>query len=84
MPILDRPEMLDRLRQAFNEKRLSLYLGAGVSVGSGLPSWDKLVLAMYFSGIAYSWSNLVQIQCMSSSMGVMIGLLDSHSMIIKK
>jgi hypothetical protein len=42
---------IDRLRKAFNDKNLTLYLGAGASVGSELPSWDKLVLAMYFSAM---------------------------------
>jgi hypothetical protein len=40
---------LERLSAAFAERRLTLYLGAGVSVGNGLPTWERLVLAMYFS-----------------------------------
>ena len=40
-----------RLREAFADNRLTLYLGAGVSVGNGLPSWQSLVLAMYFTAI---------------------------------
>ena len=36
------------LEQAFERGRLTLYLGAGVSVPSGLPTWQRLVLAMYF------------------------------------
>ena len=36
------------LRQAYQDRNLTLYLGAGLSIGSGLPSWDALVLAMYF------------------------------------
>lgn len=40
------------LKKAFNEKNLTLYLGAGVSIGSNLPSWEKLVLAMYFAKIS--------------------------------
>lgn len=43
---------LDRLREAFQRGDISLYLGAGVSAGNGLPSWDQLVLAMYFSAIS--------------------------------
>jgi hypothetical protein len=45
-------EALDNLRDAYINGNLSLYLGAGVSVGSGLPTWDKLVLAMYFSALS--------------------------------
>jgi len=40
---------IEKLHLAFKEKKISLYLGAGVSIGSNLPAWDKLVLAMYFS-----------------------------------
>jgi hypothetical protein len=40
------------LRRAFKEKKLTLFLGAGVSMGSKLPSWDKLVLLMYFNKIS--------------------------------
>jgi hypothetical protein len=43
---------IDSLRKAYQNGNLSLYLGAGVSVGSGLPTWDKLVLAMYFSALS--------------------------------
>jgi hypothetical protein len=40
---------LPALRDAFQSGRLSLYLGAGVSKPSGLPSWEELVQALYFS-----------------------------------
>lgn len=36
------------LNDAYGRGRLTLYLGAGVSVPSGLPTWQRLVLAMYF------------------------------------
>jgi hypothetical protein len=42
---------IEQLRKAYRANNLTLYLGAGVSVGNGLPSWDQLVLAMYFSAI---------------------------------
>ena len=47
-----RDEALDTLRKAYSRGELSLYLGAGVSVGNGLPTWEKLVLAMYFSALS--------------------------------
>jgi hypothetical protein len=39
---------LAALREAFHSGRLTFYLGAGVSVGSGIPSWEELVQALYF------------------------------------
>ncbi|QXD14525.1 SIR2 family protein [Rhodocaloribacter litoris] len=45
-------DALDRLRAAFRANDLTLYLGAGVSVASGLPTWERLVLAMYFTAIS--------------------------------
>ena len=43
---------IDKLGAAFQKKNLTLYLGAGVSVDNGLPTWERLVLAMYFSAIS--------------------------------
>lgn len=40
------------LCEAFRNQNLSLYLGAGVSAGSQLPTWEKLVVSMYFAIIA--------------------------------
>ncbi len=37
------------LCEAFHNQNLSLYLGAGVSAGSQLPTWEKLVVSMYFA-----------------------------------
>src|SRR5579871_3182816 len=46
-----RPDTLSHLRNAAKEHRLALYLGAGVSIPNGLPSWDQLVLAVYFRAL---------------------------------
>ncbi len=43
---------IDEVRTALREGNLTLFLGAGVSVGNGLPEWSKLVLSMYFSTIS--------------------------------
>lgn len=51
MLLTDQAEHLSDLRKAFRQGELGLYLGAGVSVGNGLPPWDNLVLAMYFAAI---------------------------------
>ncbi|UVT18601.1 MAG: SIR2 family protein [Nitrospira sp.] len=40
---------LPALKEAFQSGRLSLYLGAGVSKPNGLPSWEELVQALYFT-----------------------------------
>ena len=40
---------LNSLKDAYEKNDLTFYLGAGVSIPNGLPSWDKLVLSMYFS-----------------------------------
>jgi hypothetical protein len=48
----DTEQSIEALRSAFRERNLTLYLGAGVSIGSNLPSWEKLVLAMYFSKVS--------------------------------
>lgn len=42
---------IEKLRNAYRDNRLTLFLGAGVSMASGLPSWNALVLAMYFEVI---------------------------------
>ena len=51
------------LHREFARGRLTLYLGAGVSVPSGLPTWQRLVLAMYFDMLsranARAYSNYI-------------------------
>ena len=39
---------ISRLQEAYRKRNLTLYLGAGVSVANGLPTWPQLVLSMYF------------------------------------
>jgi hypothetical protein len=39
---------LQDLQNAYRQGRLNLYLGAGVSAASGLPTWKQLVVSMYF------------------------------------
>ncbi|MBC7909771.1 MAG: SIR2 family protein [Pyrinomonadaceae bacterium] len=51
MSVQNQKEIIEQVRKAYRANNLTLYLGAGVSMGNGLPSWDKLVLAMYFSAI---------------------------------
>ena len=40
--------IINDIKNSFNDRNLSIYLGAGVSIPSVLPSWDQLVLLMYF------------------------------------
>jgi hypothetical protein len=42
-------DYLPVLKKAFEHGNLTLYLGAGVSKPSGLPSWEELVQTLYFS-----------------------------------
>jgi hypothetical protein len=51
MAVADRASELRVLRSAFERCDLVLYLGAGVSVESELPTWEHLVAAMYFSAL---------------------------------
>ncbi|UCF08369.1 MAG: SIR2 family protein [Thermoplasmata archaeon] len=46
---MDRKAVIKSLRTAHQNKSLTLYLGAGVSRANGLPTWEQLVLAMYYS-----------------------------------
>ena len=48
---------LDALRAAYNRGNLTLYVGAGVSVGNGLPIWSQLILMMYFTAMEGGWKN---------------------------
>jgi hypothetical protein len=48
MGLVDQNKAIKELKDAFNGRNLTLYLGAGVSIPSGLPSWEQLVLLLYF------------------------------------
>ena len=39
------------LRRALGRGHLSLFLGSGVSAKNGLPSWENLVLGMFYDAI---------------------------------
>jgi hypothetical protein len=52
---MTRDDAIESLREAFHGRNITLYLGAGVSIGSGLPSWDQLVLGMYFNKISHEY-----------------------------
>jgi len=45
------PSIPTRLKKAFEDRELTLYLGAGVSIPSGLPSWDRLIRMMYLAAL---------------------------------
>lgn len=40
---------LPALQEAFQKGKITFYLGAGISKPNGLPSWEELVQALYFS-----------------------------------
>ena len=42
-------QAIQDLRRAYRDGNLNLYLGAGVSIPSGLPTWEALVQSLYFS-----------------------------------
>ncbi len=46
---------IEEIRQAYRRGNLTLYVGAGVSKGNGLPTWPELVLAMYFTAMEGDW-----------------------------
>jgi hypothetical protein len=46
---------LEPLQEAFKRGNLTFYLGAGVSKASGLPSWEELVQALYFTTLQEEW-----------------------------
>jgi hypothetical protein len=58
-----------RLKEAFAQGRLTLYLGAGCSVASRVPSWDQLVTQLYVNGIARRLPRFASIPALISAVG---------------
>lgn len=55
-----RPQYLDRLHRAWNERDLVIFLGAGVSIPHGIPNWNNLVMELLLeedSRFAQFWPN---------------------------
>lgn len=42
---------ITRLRAAFRKNDLTLYVGAGASAASGIPTWNKLVLTVFLTSL---------------------------------
>lgn len=40
-------DALIQLRKAYKERNLVLFCGAGISIGSGIPSWNKLLVSTF-------------------------------------
>jgi len=56
--ILNRPELkqhIECLSEDFHKGHLTLYLGAGVSRGSGLPNWNTLIATLYYVAVDADW-----------------------------
>jgi hypothetical protein len=60
---------LKQLRRAFDDGRLALFLGAGTSVGSGVPTWDHLVTSLYINGIVRRLGRYARVPGLVSSVG---------------
>jgi hypothetical protein len=57
------------LRRAFDEARLSLFLGAGCSVASGVPTWERLVTQLYVNGIVRKLGRHLSVPGLVSAVG---------------
>jgi hypothetical protein len=51
MKKISRSSALLQLRHAFEDGRLSLFLGAGCSTANRVPTWDHLVTSIYMNGL---------------------------------
>jgi hypothetical protein len=47
----DNTEALHKLSKAYDRSGVTLYLGAGVSRDSGMPTWQSLVVSMYYAAL---------------------------------
>jgi hypothetical protein len=48
---MERAAIFKNLNNAFNKNDLALFLGAGISINSGIPLWDKLVLSIFLNSV---------------------------------
>ena len=69
MKNIARSSALRQLKHAFHEGRLSLFLGAGCSVASGVPTWDLLVTELYMNGISLRLKRYQRVPEMVPSVG---------------
>jgi len=58
-----------RLEEAFDQGRLTLYLGAGCSVASDIPTWDRLVTRLYINGIVRKLPRFTSVPGLVSAVG---------------
>ena len=54
-------EAIRQLHQAYENKNLTLFCGAGISVGSGIPSWNHLLIRCFLksSNLTSSYTNVL-------------------------
>jgi hypothetical protein len=64
-----RAQAIGQLKRAFDQGRLALFLGAGVSVASQVPKWDQLVVSLYVNGIARRLGRYVRVPGLVASVG---------------
>jgi hypothetical protein len=67
--VTTRIDVIRELRRAFRAGRLTLFLGAGTSVASGVPDWDRLVTQLYINGIARRLGRYTRLPGLVASVG---------------
>lgn len=55
---LERTELISRLRDAYRSDSLALFLGAGISIDSGIPSWEGLLHSLLLKFVTASAQDL--------------------------